>query len=333
MNEFANIAFLLCLSTGSLAGQIPEGSRPATAQVSTVPETIKVRVNLTNVVMTVTDQQNHAVLGLNENDFRIFEDNQQQTIRYFSGENSLPLRIAILIDCSYSVRNQLRFEEEAAIDFLKTVMRPRKDLAFVVAFSREEQVWQDYTDDIDKLSKAFWSLHAAGSTLLYDAIYYSCKEKLASAASTDFDVKRLLILFSDGEDNQSQHTFHDALTAALRADVRIYAISTNLSGSNAPGDAVLRRFAMETGGRVFSPRGENELDANFQAIALELLHEYSLAYMSTNRAHDGSFRVIRIEPIRKDLRVRAQFWILYPLRLKRAPGGIYSRWPLSKETA
>ena len=116
--------------------------------------------------MSVTDEQNHAVLGLTENDFRVFEDNQLQTIRYFSGENSLPLRIAILIDCSYSVRDRLWFEEQAAIDFLKTVMRPRKDLAFVVAFSREEQVWQDYTDDIDKLSKAFWSLHAGGSTLL-----------------------------------------------------------------------------------------------------------------------------------------------------------------------
>jgi VWFA-related protein len=306
MKEFANIICFLCLSTGSLAGQIPEVSRLATAQVPTIMETIKVRVDLTNVFMTVTDPQNHAVLGLTKNDFRLFEDNQPQKIRNFSAENGLPLRIAILVDCSYSVRDHLRFEEEAAIEFLKTIMRPRRDLAFVVAFSQEEQVWQDYTDDIEKLSKAFWSLHAAGSTLLYDAIYYSCKEKLASAASTDFDVKRLLILFSDGEDNQSQHTFHDALTAALRADVRIYAISTYLSGSNAPGDAVLRRFAMETGGRVFSPRGENELDANFQAIALELVHEYSLAYMSTNRAHDGSFRVIRIEPIRKDLRVRAR---------------------------
>ena len=119
-------------------------------------------------------------------------------------------------------------------------------------------------------------------------------------------MRRLLILFSDGEDNQSQHTFHEALAAALRADVRVYAISTNRSGSETAGDAILRRLAMETGGRAFFPRSVTDLDANFQAIALELLHEYSLAYVSTNRAHDASFRVIRIEPLQKGLRVRAR---------------------------
>jgi Ca-activated chloride channel homolog len=181
-----------------------------------------------------------------------------------------------------------------------------------VAFSREQQVWQDYTDDIDKLSKAFWGLHAGGSTLLYDAIYYSCKEKLPSAAPHDSYVRRLVILFSDGEDNQSRHTFHEALDAALRADVRVYAISTNRSGPEAPGDAILRRLAMETGGRAFFPWSEGELDADFQAIALELLHEYSLAYTSTNQVHDGSFRSIRIEPVKNELRVRARFGYYAP---------------------
>ena len=92
MNEFAILVFLLCVSTGSVAGQIPAGSRPAAAEVPSFPATIKVRVDLTNIVMTVTDQQNHPVLGLSENDFRVFEDNQPQTIRNFSSESSLPLR-------------------------------------------------------------------------------------------------------------------------------------------------------------------------------------------------------------------------------------------------
>ena len=92
------------------------------------------RVELVNVLTTVTDKKNRLVTDLTKDDFRIFEDGKPQDIRFFSRETDLPLRIGILIDTSNSIRDRLRFEQEAAIDFLNTTVRPGKDLAFVVSF-------------------------------------------------------------------------------------------------------------------------------------------------------------------------------------------------------
>jgi VWFA-related protein len=126
-------------------------------------------------------------------------------------------------------------------------------------------------------------------------------------------VRRLIVLISDGEDNGSQHEFKEAISEALNSDVRIYAISTNTSATKAHGDDVLRQLATETGGRVFFPHDANDLDSIFREIALELLHEYSLAYTPTNQAHDGAFRTVRVEAFQKGLHVRARSGYFSPL--------------------
>jgi VWFA-related protein len=211
-----------------------------------------------------------------------------------------------LIDTSSSVRYRLRFEQEAAVDFLNTTLRPGTDMAFVVAFDVETQMVQDYTDDMEKLSKAIGSLLAGGVTSLYDAIYFSCKERMLFFPPPEPYLRRIMIIISDGEDNQSERTREEALAMAQRAEVTIYTISTNRSGLPGRGDKVLRRLAEETGGRAFLPFEASDLAANFHEITRELRSQYSLAYISTNRAHDGAFRTITIEPPEKRLRVRAK---------------------------
>jgi VWFA-related protein len=282
------------------------GSGSSNSQSPDDQNRIKVRVELVNVLTTVTDKKNRLVTDLTKDDFRIFEDGKPQEIRFFSREIDLPLRIGILIDTSNSIRERLHFEQEAAIDFLNIAVRPGKDLAFVVAFDVEPQLVQDYTDDIEKLSNGIRGLQAGGVTSLFDAVFFSCKEKLLFFPPPEPYLRRVMIVISDGQDNQSVHTREEVLSMAQRAEVTIYTISTNRSGAEGRGDSVLRRLAKETGGHAFFPFEASDLAANFQEIARELRSQYSLAYVSTNAAHDGTFRNITIQPVDKNLHVRAK---------------------------
>ena len=291
-------------------------AKPDNSTQEAARKTIQVQVNLVQVLATVTDKKDRMILDLTQDDFRLFEDRQPQVIKFFSREADLPLRIGVLIDTSNSVRDRLHFEQEAAIDFLNEALRPGQDQAFVVGFDVEPQVAQDYTDDTDKLSTAIRSLAAGGTTALYDAIYYSCKQKMLVPQPTEPYLRRVLIVVSDGRDNQSEHSREEALSMAQHSEAIIFAISTNNSGTNTAGprtpngygagDKTLMRLAEQTGGRVFFPFEASDLASNFQEIARELRSQYSLAYVSTNQAKDGTFRTIQIETVPKGLRVRAR---------------------------
>jgi VWFA-related protein len=289
-----------------VAQEAKPSTPPASPQTAASSQVYKVRVELVNVLMTVTDKKNRTVIDMTKDDFHVTEDGKPQTITYFSRESDLPLRIAILIDTSNSIRDRLRFEQEAATDFLTTTIRRGKDLAFVVGFDVEPQLVQDYTDNTEKLADAIRKLQAGGATSLYDALFFSSKEKLYYFPPPEPYLRRVMIIISDGQDNQSEHTREEALAMAQRAEVTIFTISTNRTGTEARGDKVLVYLAKQTGGRAFFPFEASELAENFQEIGRELRSQYSLAYVSTNAAHDGTFRNIMIQPLDKNVHVRAK---------------------------
>lgn len=307
MKKLLSALILLLLAAGPAAAQ-DSANRPSQSgnDVTTTPERIAVRVDLVNILFTATDKKNRLALDLTKDDFRVFEDEKSQNVRFFSRESNLPLRIGILIDTSNSVRDRLRFEQESAIDFLTTTLRPGKDLAYVLGFDVEAQVIQDYTEDMEKLAKAIRSLQAGGGTGFYDAIYIACKEKMLFFPPPEPYLRRVMVVTGDGLDNQSIHTREEALGMAQRAEVTIYAISTNRTGAPGRGDKVLKRLAEETGGRAFFPFSVRDLAGNFQEIARELRSQYSLAYVSSNTAHDGTFRHITIDALEKNIRIRAK---------------------------
>ena len=291
--------------------QKPGNSGPSPHSVTSAPldkngREIKVQVNLVNVLFTVTDKKKHLVLDLGKNDFQVLENNTPQVITHFGRETDLPLRIGVLIDTSNSIRERLHFEEEAAIDFFQSVLRPGQDQAFVVAFDVEPQLLQDYTDNTDKLAEAIRSLQAGGGTGLFDALYFVAKQKMLVLPPPQPYLRRVLILASDGLDNNSEHSRDEALAMAQRAEVTIYAVSTNRTGISQRGDRVLKYLAEQTGGRAFFPFEASDLAANFEEIGQELRSQYSLAYVSTDQAHDGAFRAITIQPLIKGLHVRAK---------------------------
>ena len=269
--------------------------------------TIRKQVNEVNVIFTVTDKHGRYVKNLNEKDFKVVDDNKPpQQIVSFHSETDLPLRVGLLVDSSNSVRDRFRFEQEAAIEFLNQIVRPRSDRAFVLGFDTTAEITQDFTDNSELLSRGVRALRPGGGTALYDAVYFACRDKLLKSEQAGGPARRAIILLSDGEDNQSRVTREEAIEMAQRAEVIIYTISTNISGTKLRGDKILERLADATGGRAFFPFKIQDVANAFAEIQDELRSQYALSYKPADFRADGRFRSIEIEAEQKNLHVRAR---------------------------
>jgi Ca-activated chloride channel homolog len=269
--------------------------------------TIRKTVDEVNVVFTVSDKHGRFVKNLSKDDFRVLDDNKPpKSIVNFRSETDLPLRVGLLVDASNSIRDRFKFEQESAIEFLNSIVRPRSDRAFIIGFDTTAEITQDFTDDTERLARGVRMLRPGGGTAMYDAIYYACRDKLIKAPSSG-PVRRAIILLSDGEDNQSRVTREEAIDMAQRAEVIVYAISTNVSGIKLRGDKVMERIAETTGGRAFFPFKIQDVNQAFSQISDELRSQYALAYKPADFQPDGRFRSIEIlAQNHKNLRVRAR---------------------------
>ena len=269
--------------------------------------TIRKRVNEVNVVFTVTDKRDHFVKDLTQNDFRVFDDNKPAlSVESFSRETNLPLRVGLLIDASNSIRDRFKFEQESAIEFLNQIIRFHYDQAFVIGFDTTPEVTQDFTDNTELLSHGVRMLRAGGGTAMYDAIYYACRDKLLKEDRGVIATRRAIILLSDGEDNQSRVSREEAIEMAQRAEVIIYAISTNTSGLVSRGDKVLKHFAEETGGKAFFPFKIEDVANAFTEISDELRSQYAISYKPADFIANGKYRSIEILADNKKYHVRAR---------------------------
>ncbi|MGB7552902.1 MAG: VWA domain-containing protein [Candidatus Korobacteraceae bacterium] len=267
---------------------------------------IRKRVDEVNVVFTVTDKRGHFVKDLTQNDFKVVDDGKPATIRFFGKETNLPLRVGLLIDASNSVRDRFKFEQEAAIEFLNQIIRTKYDEAFVIGFDTTPEVTQDFTDNTEALSHGVRMLRPGGGTAMYDAIYYACRDKLMKEDKGQTATRRAIILLSDGEDNQSRVSREEAVEMAQRAEVIIYAISTNTSGLKLRGDKILEHFAEETGGKAFFPFKIQDVADAFSQIQDELRSQYAVSYKPADFIADGKYRKIEILADNKKYKVRAR---------------------------
>lgn len=262
-------------------------------------------VNEVSVVFTVTDKHNHYVKNLSQNDFKVIDDDKLIPQFRFARETNLPLQVGLLIDASNSIRERFKFEQESAIEFLSSIIRPRFDKAFVVGFDTEPELTQDFTDNTEALAKGVRSLRPGGGTAMFDALYFACRDKLLKSEQTR-SVRRAIILVSDGNDNESHVTREEAIEMALRANVIVYTISTNFPSGGDSGDKVLRRIADATGGRAFEPFQLQQVADAFAQIQDDLRSQYELSYNPPNFAHDGRYRTIEISALRKGMKVRSR---------------------------
>jgi len=267
----------------------------------------RVGTNEVSVVFTVTDKHGKRITDLKQQDFRVVDDNKPAAeIRSFHSLTNLPLQVGLLIDASNSVRDRFKFEQESAIEFLNQTVRRRYDQAFVEGFDVTPEVTQDFTDNTEALAHGVRELRPGGGTALYDALYFSCRDKLLKAPAIGVS-RRAIILLSDGEDNLSHVTREEAIEMAQRADAIVYTISTNISGTKGSGDKVLERIAEATGGRAFFPFQIRDVSDAFAEIQDELRSQYDISYKPADFKADGHFRTIEIVANdRKNFRVRAR---------------------------
>ena len=268
--------------------------------------TIRTRVNEVNVLFIATDKHGKFVRDLNQNDFAILDDHKPpQAILNFRRETDLPLHLGLLVDVSGSVNNRFDFEQTAATSFMQHTIRAGFDEAFVLGFNGKTQLAQDFTDNVQLLSASVHKLHDGGGTALYDAVYHACKEKFLKDRP-DHSVRKAIVVVSDGEDNQSEVSRAQAIEMAQRAEVIIYAISTDDSGLVMRGDGVLSQLAEATGGRAFFPFKMKDITHSFAAIEDELRSQYVVSYKPADFDADGRYRSIQISSLKKDLQVRAR---------------------------
>ncbi|MBV9626074.1 MAG: VWA domain-containing protein [Acidobacteria bacterium] len=308
---------ILCLALAAVAAAPATGqalmsnalSVQAPGYNSTEPDsviTIQKRVDEVNVLFIAMDKHGKFVRDLKKDDFSILDDHKPpQTIVKFTQQTDLPLRLGLLIDTSGSVHGRFQFEQDAAIGFLQHTIQPYHDRAFVMGFNAHTQMAQDFTFDLDRLSAAIQRLQNGGGTALYDAVYTACKERLIQDDS-DRPMRHALIIVSDGEDNQSEHTRAQAIEMAQRAQVIIYTISTDDSGLILRGDKILEQLANATGGRAFFPFKMKDIQSSFSAIEDELRSQYAVSYHPADFDADGRYRSIEITAVKKDLQVRAR---------------------------
>jgi len=270
---------------------------------------IKVDVNVVNVLCTVSDKRGALVTDLKKEDFEVLENGRRQQVRYFARDTDLPLTVALLVDLSGSVRSVIDREKDAAGRFFEGVLRPT-DQAMLLGFSSTLMLWQDFTPSVEALKDALGRMHAVPfkglpgldqsmpGTLLYDAIYQTANTKLI-----DVPGRKVIVIISDGLDNGSVMHINEAIDTVQATNAVVYGICY---ASGFSGCEFLKQIAEPTGGRAFEMSRKASLAQIFAMIQDELRSQYALGYVPENAARDGSFRRLQVKVARKDLRVRAR---------------------------
>jgi VWFA-related protein len=313
-------------STTPSSSPNPANTQPASAQKADSAqksdddkpaETLKLNVNVVGVFYNVKDKHGALIPNLTKDDFEVFEDGKQQTIKYFAAESNLPLTLGILIDSSGSQLRVLDMEKEVGGAFLRQILTD-KDEAYVMDFNIDAELIQDYTRDVHRLQAALNkvkinsgvtmpTLPGAGGgpvptsqspgTVLYDAVYLSAHDMLAKEVG-----RKAMILLTDGEDEGSRLKIKDAMEAAQKADAIIYVLlcadrgGYYSLGMGYSGESEMRKLTEATGGRVINVGNKfDKLKEAFDQISAELRSQYNLGYTPTNTKQDGSYRKLEIK--------------------------------------
>lgn len=295
---------------------IPAGDPRPPASKEQDDDPIQLGTELVNVPFNVNDKKNKHITDIGRAEVQVFEDGVPQEVFSFERQLDAPLTIALLIDTSGSQELTIGAEREAAYRFFQKVLRPQKDVGCVISFSKEVTLEQSLTASLPSLTAALDRVRVtpssgfgrggtapsnpqAGGTSMHDAIFLASDDVLRREAG-----RRVIILLTDGVDTTSAYRAEAAIERAWRSEVIVYSIGIGYGGV---AEGVLSKYAKETGGRVFIPRGSDDLDRAFAEIENDLRQQYIVSYSPANAKRDGTFRKIEVRlagETRKDLRVR-----------------------------
>jgi len=263
-------------------------------QVINQGQSVHIDVDLALVNVTVTDPYNRLVTGLASDNFRVFENNVEQEIQYFSSED-VPISIGVIFDLSGSMTNKVGKAKEAALQFFKTA-NPQDEF-FLVSFNDRAEVVSTFTSSVEDLQSRIFSASAKGRTALLDGIYLGLSEM-----RTARNPKRALLIISDGGDNNSRYNERDIKRLVREADTQLYSIGIfdpfeyrSRTAEELNGPSLLSEVTELTGGRAFTVENVNELPDIATKIGSELRNQYILGYRPSNKSHDARWRKIKIK--------------------------------------
>ncbi len=301
---------LLCLTTPAFpqeqdkprdSAQVPAppvklvDAKHDTPAVKIVPgKVIRSDVDLALVNVTVTDPFNRLVTGLDQDNFRVYEDNVEQEIVTFSSED-VPISIGVIFDFSGSMANKIDKAREAALEFFKTA-NPQDEF-FLVSFNERAELTSTFTNSVEDLQSRMMLTAPKGRTALLDAIYLGLSQMRGA-----HNAKRALLILSDGGDNHSRYNENDIKRLVKEADTQLYAIGLydplgyrNRTTEELNGPSLLADITELTGGRVFAVEHLNDLPDVASKIGMELRNQYVLGYKPSNHVHDARWRKIKVK--------------------------------------
>jgi Ca-activated chloride channel homolog len=253
---------------------------------------LKAETDIALVSVTVTDPYGRLVTGLEQSNFRVFEDGSEQEIVRFSSED-VPISIGVIFDMSGSMADKIEKSRLAAVQFFRTA-NPQDEF-LLINFNDRAQLMTSFTGSIEDLQSRLMFTAARGQTALLDGIYLGLSE-MKGAHNT----KKALLIISDGGDNHSRYSESDIRKYAREADVQVYAIGIfDADGGKTPeengGPALLGDLTEMTGGRTFAVSSMNDMPDIASKISMELRNQYVVGYRPSNRTHDGKWRKIKIK--------------------------------------
>lgn len=256
--------------------------------------TFRAHTDLVLIPVTVTDKLNRFVLGLQKEDFRLFEDGREQNVTVFSGEDA-PLSVGVLFDKSGSMASKVGTSREAAAQLLNTLNKD--DEAFLVEFADAAQLSIEFTGQTEKIKSALNDAQTGGLTAMLDAIDIGLREMKSAKNS-----RKAIVIVSDGGDNRSHYTAAQIESLVREADVQIYAmgvfepvLSLGMTPEEISGPRLLSEIAAQTGGRAFAAALPGDLPSVATRIAVELRNQYVLGYYPKNKARDGKYRNVEVK--------------------------------------
>jgi len=260
-------------------------------KVRTHSPTIRSKVDLVLVPVTVTDPMNRLVTGLDKENFQVFEGKDQQEVRHFSSEDA-PISLGVIFDMSGSMSTKIERAREAVMEFFKTA-NPQDEF-FLIAFADKPQEVSDFTQSVDDLQNKLIYTVPRGRTALLDAIYLGIS-KMREAKYP----KRSLLIISDGGDNHSRYTEGEIKSLVKEADVMVYSIGIYdhdfRSEEERLGPQLLSDVSELSGGRAFTIDNPNDLADVATKIGIELRNQYVIGYRPKNPGHDGKWHKIKVK--------------------------------------
>ncbi len=317
--RLSSVALSLILLTGLtppildvvFALQSAPQAKPAQNPPQNQDETIRLTSRLVLVPVSASDPVGRPVRDLAVEDFTIEEAGRKQAIVSLGEPGKVPTEIALLFDISGSILGQFSFEQQAAVRFVKEVLKPADALSVFSIATKPKLVKARTVSSEEAIAGLMTLAPVRGEpTAFLDAV---AEAALYLSKTAEPGSRRVLIVISDGEENYSEHySLSDAQRELQKNDCLFYSINPsgsalNLNTMSIKGQNVMESMSSQTGGKAFVPEKIGDLEAVFRQIADELQAQYLLGYYSTDDRTDGGFRPISVRvPKRLDLRVRAR---------------------------